>query len=89
MIHMAPYGYCPTCGAIGVSRERRPNGDDRCSNGHVYASASAVGRPQRKAPEPNKLLADPEAVAAIKKLQSLGYPVHMIADAYKALLNKS
>lgn len=37
-----PYGRCPLCGAPGVSRERRPNGNDRCEGGHVYPSANAV-----------------------------------------------
>lgn len=37
----APYGYCPECGAPGVMRERRPDGDDKCSNGHRYPSRSA------------------------------------------------
>lgn len=37
----APYGYCPLCGAPGGERERRPNGDDRCGNGHTYPSADA------------------------------------------------
>lgn len=39
------YGFCPICGAPGVSRERRPNGNDTCQNGHVYPSreAEAVG----------------------------------------------
>lgn len=39
------YGYCPECGAAGVERERRPNGNDKCENGHVYPSASAVHIP--------------------------------------------
>lgn len=38
----APYGYCPTCGGLGLSRERRPNGNDRCENGHEYPSRSSV-----------------------------------------------
>jgi Zn-dependent M16 (insulinase) family peptidase len=38
----APYGYCPTCGIMGVLRERRPNGDDRCAAGHSYPSAKAL-----------------------------------------------
>ena len=38
---MSLYGFCPFCGADGVSRERRPNGDDRCSRGHQYPSSSA------------------------------------------------
>lgn len=37
-----PYGWCPICGAPGKSRERRPNGNDRCEKGHVYPSASAA-----------------------------------------------
>lgn len=37
----APYGYCPECGAPGVMRERRPDGDDKCSNGHQYPSRTA------------------------------------------------
>lgn len=40
----APYGYCPVCGAVGVSRERRPNGDDKCANGHTYPSLKAEPR---------------------------------------------
>lgn len=38
----ALYGYCPECQAPGVSRERRPNGNDQCANGHTYPSANAV-----------------------------------------------
>ena len=38
----APYGYCPTCGSEGVSRERRIGGNDKCSNGHEYPSAAAL-----------------------------------------------
>lgn len=37
----APYGYCPVCGAKGVSRERRPGGYDICANGHTYPSKDA------------------------------------------------
>ncbi|KPK72264.1 MAG: hypothetical protein AMJ84_04570 [Acidithiobacillales bacterium SM23_46] len=40
----APYGYCPLCGAVGVSRERRPDGNDRCVNGHEYPSSRAEPR---------------------------------------------
>jgi DNA-directed RNA polymerase subunit RPC12/RpoP len=35
---VAVYGYCPQCGAKGVMRERRPNGNDKCANGHTYPS---------------------------------------------------
>ena len=38
----SPYGKCPTCGANGVTRERRPNGNDKCERGHEYPSASAI-----------------------------------------------
>ena len=41
------YGYCPTCGAPGVSRERRLNGDDKCERGHTYPSAKARKTPKR------------------------------------------
>lgn len=40
-----PYGRCPTCGAPGCNRERRPNGDDHCTNGHKYPSRDAVAAP--------------------------------------------
>lgn len=36
------YGTCPICGAPGVHRERRVNGDDWCAGGHVYPSADAI-----------------------------------------------
>jgi ssDNA-binding Zn-finger/Zn-ribbon topoisomerase 1 len=44
---VAVYGYCPTCGAKGVMRERRPNGSDKCANGHTYPSSKATTPPQR------------------------------------------
>jgi hypothetical protein len=40
------YGYCPRCGAPGVMRERRPNGNDRCEEGHTYPSAQALPAPK-------------------------------------------
>lgn len=36
------YGYCSKCGARGVSRERRINGNDTCENGCVYPSSESV-----------------------------------------------
>lgn len=33
-----PYGYCPHCHGVATKRERRPNGNDTCENGHVYPS---------------------------------------------------
>jgi hypothetical protein len=36
------YGKCPKCGAKGISRERRINGNDRCENGHTYPSKDSI-----------------------------------------------
>ena len=36
------YGSCPLCGADGIMRERRPDGNDTCTNGHVYPSSKAI-----------------------------------------------
>lgn len=36
------YGYCPRCLNPGEERERRPNGNDTCANGHVYPSRTAL-----------------------------------------------
>ena len=44
---VAVYGYCPECGAEGVARERRPDGNDCCANGHTYPSRTANKTPQR------------------------------------------
>ena len=44
---VAVYGYCPECGAKGVQRERRPNGNDKCANGHTYPSSKAAQPAQR------------------------------------------
>jgi hypothetical protein len=41
---MAAYGYCPQCGAPGVDRERRRNGNDYCANGHTYPSSTAIAK---------------------------------------------
>ena len=41
----APYGHCPHCSALGVSRERRPNGNDECEKGHTYPSLLAIEEP--------------------------------------------
>lgn len=40
--HEAVYGCCPKCGHPGVQRERRLNGNDMCTRGCTYPSASAV-----------------------------------------------
>jgi len=41
----APYGYCPECGAKGISRERRIDGYDICANRHKYKSKHATEDP--------------------------------------------
>lgn len=49
----APYGYCPVCASPGKMRERRPDGNDTCEQGHKYASASALtAKPETAAPAP-------------------------------------
>lgn len=65
----APYGYCPECSAPGVMRERRPNGDDKCSNGHRYPSRTArasLTAPQQATPAsaPQSLLMRLAGIAA-------------------------
>lgn len=42
----AVLGYCPLCGALGMSRERRPNGNDQCEHGHTYPSKYALTDPK-------------------------------------------
>lgn len=49
---VAVYGYCPKCGAKGVQRERRPDGNDKCVNGHTYLSSKATP-PKRPWGEPD------------------------------------
>lgn len=36
------YGRCPACGGKGVKRERRPNGNDTCENGHIYPTDTRI-----------------------------------------------
>ena len=45
---VAMYGYCPMCGAKGVSRERRLNGNDLCASGHIYPSRDSTAPPKRE-----------------------------------------
>lgn len=44
----ALYGYCPKCGAKGVARERRMNGNDNCEKGCTYPSRDALPEPKAK-----------------------------------------
>jgi len=36
------HGICPGCGGKITLRERRPNGNDHCENGHVFPSSGDV-----------------------------------------------
>ena len=53
-VPVAVYGYCPECGGAGVMRERRPNGDDKCTNGHKYPSSKALAEQPAPVAEPHK-----------------------------------
>jgi len=72
-----PYGTCPQCGSPGVSRERRPNGNDKCSEGHGYPSSTAGTRVVKKVlPDGTKLAV---AMSMLKAgdsftLDDLGHP---------------
>jgi hypothetical protein len=41
----APFGYCPTCGAIGVNRERDASETTFCAEGHKYPGRLATIKP--------------------------------------------
>ena len=53
---VANYGYCPVCGAKGTSRERHPDGNTTCVNGHKYKSRDTLSAPpqQEAKDEPHK-----------------------------------
>lgn len=69
------YGFCPTCLEPGARRERRPNGNDQCAQGHVYPSANALTKSERDAHMTQGKVSDPSfnpaqdhAVAEIKQM---------------------
>ena len=43
---MSEYGYCPLCCQPVSSRQRRPDGNDRCKMGHEFPSAMADKKPK-------------------------------------------
>ena len=45
---VANYGYCPVCGAKGTSRERHPDGNTTCVNGHKYKSRDTLSAPPQQ-----------------------------------------
>ncbi len=51
VILRTPYGFCPICKAPGISRERRLDGNDRCSNGHIYKSRAALKSIEEEQPK--------------------------------------
>ena len=61
----SPYGFCPTCGGVGRTRERRLDGNDRCENGHVYPSRNSVKTTLEHAQQPDLLRARLRKVAQI------------------------
>lgn len=36
------YGFCPECGAPGITRQKCLNGNDTCVAGHAYPSSNAL-----------------------------------------------
>jgi hypothetical protein len=65
------YGYCPRCGGLGMSRERRLNGNDRCENGHSYPSSTAVTNPLLPVAPATEHTADTERAAIVRWLNGL------------------
>ena len=63
------YGYCPQCGGMGMSRERRLNGNDRCENGHSYPSSTAVAKPLLPVVPATEHTADTERAAVVAWLR--------------------
>jgi hypothetical protein len=63
--NMSLYGFCPVCGFKGVKRERRPNGNDMCPNGHEYPSRNRVlvdkeSKPKRIVDINGDIIVDPQ-----------------------------
>lgn len=40
------FGYCPHCDQPSISREKRPNGNDECKNGHRYPTTASIETPK-------------------------------------------
>ena len=76
------YGFCPICKAHGVSRERCPNGNDTCKNGHVYPSAKAI---QRHIPHPSIEFLE----NFIKELDDIKVKLEKNLEELKAIFNRN
>jgi hypothetical protein len=50
---VAVYGYCLECGAKGVQRERRPDGNDKCAKDPSSKATTAPQPAQRTEQEPD------------------------------------
>ena len=72
---LAPCGYCPLCGAPGVSRRPRgprPGDDfDVCSNYHVYPSEEAVSSQAETSKPPAQVDTAKEFAALRDEIASL------------------
>lgn len=68
------YGYCPVCGAPGELRERRPNGNDVCVNGHTYPSAEATLTPKTPTPVPENALSTIDTFVGSDPPGGIPYP---------------
>lgn len=65
------YGYCPICGAEGVLRERRMNGNDRCENGHIYPSRDRFNTYQQYLNSKENKMTKEQIKQKINELQKL------------------
>jgi hypothetical protein len=72
---MNGYGRCPHCGAMVMERERRPDGNDTCQEGHVFPSASTL----------TSLAAKPNAEFEQLMADSATYVAELRADLCKML----
>lgn len=79
------YGFCPICGAKGISRERRPNGNDRCGNGHTYLSKEAKSVWGKK-------MSDSPMTEFERQFPEMALKIHMLTaelDAFRREMDRS
>ena len=84
---VAVYGYCPECGAKGVMRERRPNGNDKCANGHTYPSNTSPQPQPAQEPTKYSFRAHWEAdgcIGVVAAIERLDGGVHLLKDIIDA-----